>query len=202
MSPPAKIRSPSHSAESVFAYLDYRDFLAYRYEQRKRREPGYSHRDFALEAGFASPSILSKVLNGNRNLAAREIGKLSQALGLREKEREYFRILIRFNQAATLPEKRVHYSSLILLAEWFQGQALQAYQENAMDNAKLAMHALPKEERHISTLTLGVSASTYMAMEEELLAFKDRIRNLVQSDKPTSRIYQFTLALFPASHSR
>ena len=37
------------------------------------------------------------------------------------------------------------------------------------------------------------------AMVEEIQAFKDRIKALVHKDEDSSRVYQFTLALFPVS---
>jgi uncharacterized protein (TIGR02147 family) len=77
--------------------------------------------------------------------------------------------------------------------------SLRTYQENALEHAKRAMYGLDKKVRHVSTLTMGVSPAAYSAMVEEIAAFKDRIKALVHRDEASSRVYQFTLALFPVS---
>ena len=77
--------------------------------------------------------------------------------------------------------------------------SLRTYQEYALEHAKRAMYDFDKRVRHLSTLVLGVSPAAYGAMIEEIAAFKDRIKAIVHRDEASSRVYQFTLALFPVS---
>jgi uncharacterized protein (TIGR02147 family) len=77
--------------------------------------------------------------------------------------------------------------------------ALRTYQEYALEHAKRSMYDIDKRVRHLSTLVLGVSPAAYGAMVEEIAAFKDRIKAIVHRDEASSRVYQFTLALFPVS---
>lgn len=77
--------------------------------------------------------------------------------------------------------------------------SLRTYQEYALEHAKRSMYDIDKRVRHLSTLVLGVSPSAYGAMVEEIQAFKDRIKAIVHRDEASSRVYQFTLALFPVS---
>jgi Domain of unknown function (DUF4423) len=194
-------RAQSGALKTVFAFLDYRLFLAYRFREKLRSDRKFSSAKFATQVGFASQAHLASILNGGRNLPPSKVGKLGLALGLKAKEREYFATLVRFNQAGTPRAKRVLYSKLCAMGDLLQDEALIAYQKNALDLAKHAMHGLPKQERHVSTMTVGVSPTAYAAMEMELLAFKERIKSLVQNDTSRSRVFQFTLALFPVSKS-
>jgi len=77
--------------------------------------------------------------------------------------------------------------------------SLRTYQEYALEHAKRAMYDFDKRVRHLSTLVLGVSPAAYGAMVEEIAAFKDRIKAIVHRDEASTRVYQFTLALFPVS---
>jgi uncharacterized protein (TIGR02147 family) len=77
--------------------------------------------------------------------------------------------------------------------------SLRTYQEYALEHAKRAMYDFDKRVRHISTMVLGVSPAAYGAMVEEINAFKDRIKAIVHRDEASTRVYQFTLALFPVS---
>jgi uncharacterized protein (TIGR02147 family) len=273
----------SEPLKTVFEFIDYRKFLEYHYQEKKKRNAKFSYRYFAMRAGISSPSFLKMVIDGKRNLTSGMIEKFYKALELGPKECKYFSNLIHFNQAKTAREKqefylalrtmgnqiqeeilRVHqydyfdrwYTPILreliclgdfqenyeLLAKYVEpaitageartavelmfklglikrneaghysqtkkavladdtviSMAIRTYQENALDHAKLAMHGLEKKARHISTMTLGVSLSSYAAMVEEIQAFKDRIKALVHKDEDSSRVYQFTLALFPVS---
>lgn len=77
--------------------------------------------------------------------------------------------------------------------------SLRTYQEYALEHAKRSMYDIDKKVRHLSTLVLGVSPAAYGAMVEEIAAFKDRIKAIAHRDEASSRVYQFTLALFPVS---
>ncbi len=77
--------------------------------------------------------------------------------------------------------------------------SLRTYQEYALEHAKRSMYDIDKQVRHLSTMVLGVSPAAYGAMVAEIAAFKDRIKAIVHRDEAGSRVYQFTLALFPVS---
>ena len=269
--------------KSVFEFIDYRKFLEYHYQEKKKRSPKFSYRYFAMKAGITSPSFLKMVIDGKRNLTSAMVEKFCKALDLGAKECKYFTNLVHFNQAKTAREKQDYYLALRTMGnlvqeevlrvhqydyfdKWYTpilreliclgdfqdnfeligrsvepaisaldakgalqlllklglvtrkedgwyaqtkkavtaddsvtSMALRTYQEYALDHAKLAMHNQDKKARHISTMTLGVSASAYGAMVEEIQAFKDRIKALVHRDEASSRVYQFTLALFPVT---
>ncbi len=68
------------------------------------------------------------------------------------------------------------------------------------ENLRLADEALDKvdpEERDISTLTTGISASCYLEIKREIQSFRNHIAQLASKDKGQDRVYQLNLQFFP-----
>ncbi|MBD3420148.1 MAG: TIGR02147 family protein [Chitinivibrionales bacterium] len=93
---------------SLFEYLNYRDYLCDFYHEKKKEHRFYSYRLFSQKAGFKSPNFLKLVIDGQRNLTKESVFKFCKALGLKKKECEYFENLVFFNQSKTLEEKNVY----------------------------------------------------------------------------------------------
>ena len=91
----------------VLSYLDFREYLRDFYLEKKKAT-GFSFRDFAKAAGFSSPNFIKLVMDGKANLAQSSASKLCNAMGMKNKERRYFKNLVRFGQAKTI-EVKVHY---------------------------------------------------------------------------------------------
>ncbi len=85
----------------LFSYLSYREYLSDWFDARKRTDPRYSHRLFTRRAGVRSPSLLSEVIAGKRNLTARTTEGFIRALGLTHQEAAFFQDLVAFDQAKT-----------------------------------------------------------------------------------------------------
>lgn len=104
--------SPTAAFPDVLDYTDYRRFLADYYQARKHREPGFSLRSLAREAGFPSHGHLKYLMEGGRNLTQKTLVKLFPLFGFDPVRTRYFESLVFFNQASSLPEKRVYYERL------------------------------------------------------------------------------------------
>ena len=100
---------------SIFGHTDYRAYLKAYYQFRKDGQRGYSFRMFSKMGGFASPNILKLVIDGERNLSPESVEKFIQALSLAGAMADYFRALVRMNQAKTDAEKTRNYEELIRL---------------------------------------------------------------------------------------
>lgn len=96
----------------VFAYLDYRRFLADVYRHKKSEGRGFSYRSFARRAGVASPNHLKRVVDGDRNLSEKSAGAYAKALGLDGEVAAYFRTLVRFNQSRTREQREAAYERM------------------------------------------------------------------------------------------
>jgi uncharacterized protein (TIGR02147 family) len=74
---------------------------------------------------------------------------------------------------------------------------IDTFQVQAMDLAKHAVDSLPSGTRNFSTLTLSISGPTYLAMIEELRAFRRRLLEMAQNSEDVDRVYQMNFHVFP-----
>lgn len=100
----------------IFAYTNFREYLKDYYEYHKDSTSYFSFRYFSKKAGFASPSWLKFIINGERNLTEDGIERFIGALGMQKDEADYFRALVKFNQAKTELEKNEHFKALMALS--------------------------------------------------------------------------------------
>jgi uncharacterized protein (TIGR02147 family) len=77
--------------------------------------------------------------------------------------------------------------------------AVRNFMDTMLEHAKKALHGMDKSERHISSITLGISPAAYAILVEEIQAFKDRVKAIVNKDEDSSRVYHLNLGLFPGS---
>jgi uncharacterized protein (TIGR02147 family) len=101
---------------NIFEYTDYRKFLQDYYDEVRKTNPRFSHRYFAMKAGFTSTGLFANILKGRRNLTGPLILKFSKALKLKKKEEEYFESLVFFNQAKSFEEKNKFYERMLALS--------------------------------------------------------------------------------------
>lgn len=90
----------------VFQYTDYRKYLRETYEERKRQNPRFSHRLIAQKVGFRSSGLFAQIVGGLTNLSESMVERFVDFLGLDGDEADYFRLLVRFNQAKSYRAKR------------------------------------------------------------------------------------------------
>lgn len=86
-------------AVELFGYLDYRQFLADWFEAKKQANHRYSHRLFAKRAGVRSPSLLSEIIQGKRNLTPQNLDGFVKAMALDAEEARFFSDLVDLDQA-------------------------------------------------------------------------------------------------------
>lgn len=77
--------------------MDYRDYLKRVLEERIKRNKSYSLRAFARDLSL-SPSYLSCIFSGSRQLSEEKGSDISEVLGLSIKEREYLLTLLRLDR--------------------------------------------------------------------------------------------------------
>jgi uncharacterized protein (TIGR02147 family) len=98
--------------QSIYSYLDYRKFLSDFYQAAKKSEKGYSYRVFSQKAGIVAPNFLQWLIEGKRNLAVKTIPGVVCALGLDEKQAEYFSELVQFGQSKDIKAKTAHFQRM------------------------------------------------------------------------------------------
>jgi uncharacterized protein (TIGR02147 family) len=100
----------------IFEYTDFRKFLRDFQDEMRNRDGKFSHRYFAMKAGFSSTGLLSNIMQGRRNLTSPLIHKFARALKLNKKEAEYFENLVHFNQAKTVEDKNVYFDRMLRIS--------------------------------------------------------------------------------------
>ncbi len=110
---------------NVFAYLDYRRFLADWFEARKATNPRFSHRLFARLAGQKSPSLLLAVIQGKRNLTEATATAFARAMKLRGEQAAFFATLIRLDQAEGTDERNDAWRKVSASRRFRQARALE-----------------------------------------------------------------------------
>lgn len=76
---------------------------------------------------------------------------------------------------------------------------LQNFQIETNRLAEKAIRELPRNNRHISGLTLGISRSTYETICNEICTFQDKLLALAEQDSRADNVYQLNIHLFPVS---
>ncbi len=89
---------------SIFEYLNYRDYLRDYYEMKKE-EGNFSYRLFSKQAGFSSPNFIKLVIEGKSKLSKTSAAKLAKVMGLYKASRKYFHRLVLLEQADSIDDK-------------------------------------------------------------------------------------------------
>lgn len=109
---------------NIFEYTDYRKFLKDFYNQSKKANNAFSYRVFARKAGFSSSNFLYLIIEGKRNLTKEYILKFSNAIGLNNKEQQFFDALVSFNHAKDAEARRYYLELLYNLRKSKTGTLL------------------------------------------------------------------------------
>jgi uncharacterized protein (TIGR02147 family) len=97
-------------------------------------------------------------------------------------------------------DARVHASDkLLTTGEKWKGVAIRGYQRDMIRLAEGALMNYPKEERDISTLTLGVSEDDILKIKEILRRARQEILAIAENANRREYVYQLNLQLFPLS---
>ncbi len=62
-----------------------------------------------------------------------------------------------------------------------------------------SIETLPKDNRNITGLTMGISQNAYLRICEEANDFRQRITDIVEADDGCDRVYQMNIHIFPFS---
>jgi uncharacterized protein (TIGR02147 family) len=89
----------------IWEYGDYRAFLKSSLDHWKSTRKQFSLRWFADRAGFSSHSFVGLVIAGKRNLGPDGVEKIGRIFKMKGPSLDYFRTLVRHNQAETAKER-------------------------------------------------------------------------------------------------
>jgi uncharacterized protein (TIGR02147 family) len=98
---------------SIYDYTDYRQYLCDYYKEQKVKNPAFSYRYFARRAGFNSSGLYKDIVEGRTGITRSLILRFAMAMKLSKKQEEYFEIMVYFNDAKSIEEKKVYFERLI-----------------------------------------------------------------------------------------
>jgi uncharacterized protein (TIGR02147 family) len=98
----------------IFDYIDYKFFLKDYYLFQKKNSKKFSYRTFGKKAKVA-PSLLKDIISGRRKLSYKILEKYSNAIGLSNKEKEYFMALVDFAHAKNNESKNNAFKKMLQL---------------------------------------------------------------------------------------
>lgn len=77
--------------------------------------------------------------------------------------------------------------------------AVRSFTRSMLQLSISALEQFDKPERHVSGLTMGISEEAYKLLVDEIEAFKDRVKIIVNHDNGGTRVYQMNIGMFPVS---
>jgi uncharacterized protein (TIGR02147 family) len=89
--------------------------------------------------------------------------------------------------------------SLLTTGEKWESVAIRKYQSEMIKLADRALIKYPKEERDVSTLTLGVSSEEILHIKEIIRRARQEILSVAENSKKREYVYQLNVQLFPMS---
>ena len=99
----------------VYAYSDFRKFLADWQVWRHSEDPAFSRTEFVRQLGMPKTrSFFTDLLNG-KPLTPTFLERVVQVMDLPREEALFFRALVKFNQADTAQEREIYYEQLVAL---------------------------------------------------------------------------------------
>jgi uncharacterized protein (TIGR02147 family) len=100
---------------NVFAFSDYRAYLAEYYQKRKALDRKFSHRFIAGQVQAKSAGWFADIVQGRISLTGGHLARLIHLLKLAAAEADYFETLVQLDQATTTEEKARLYTRLLAI---------------------------------------------------------------------------------------
>lgn len=97
---------------NILSYLDYREFLN-SYIEYLRERGDFSNRDFAKKIGIKGHSFIKSVIDRKKDLSLDLARRVVEALALSAEERDFFLLLLEFDQAKDSLSKEEAYEKIL-----------------------------------------------------------------------------------------
>jgi len=98
--------------KSIIEFLDYREYLKYFYEAKKREKHFFSYKLMGNKVGM-DPSYLCKVMSKSFHIADSSIQEFVRLCAFDARESEYFDALVHFSKSRTPQESKAFFDRLM-----------------------------------------------------------------------------------------
>jgi uncharacterized protein (TIGR02147 family) len=124
---------------------------------------------------------------------------VTPAIGARE-ARFAVKLLRRLGMIKKRPDGTYYQTSAAIISNSEVGRmAVRSFNREMLRKAEKSLDEIPPKERQIFGVTIGLSKACYDVLAAEMIAFRDRVVAITNSDRNSSRVYQMHLQLFPLS---
>ena len=100
----------------IYAYTDYREYIHDYCTSKREKNSGYSLRCAADRCGVPSGTF-TRILNGTRGIGPSLLPKFIEWLGLKNREADYFRLLVKFQQCTNAADKETYHADILALRQ-------------------------------------------------------------------------------------
>ncbi len=105
-----KTRKPN-----IYDYNDFRKYLFDFHKSRKEQDKTFTRSEFSIQLGLPNTrSFINDVIKGKK-VTTTFIDRFARVLSLDKNEAQFFRTLVKFNQAENLDERELYFDQLISL---------------------------------------------------------------------------------------
>lgn len=182
--------------KAIFQYQDYRLYIQEFYTEQKEKT-GFTWRDFAKAAGYASNAYLKLVCDGKTRLTAEGAKKTAAAMKLGNFETQYFMLMVEYGNAKTFEGRKKAFEEMIALGKAQKtsiiGSDFYTYFESwknpvIRELAPAMPHAKPSEiaNQCLPEITAAQVAETLDFLTKRGLLEKDKDGLYHQTDKSVS----------------
>jgi len=99
--------------KTIYDFEDFRIYLKYYYDNKKKKNPNFSYRVFSRVAQISDHSLYQQIVKGNRKLSPKMLEKFKIGLGLDKMEAKYFSALVNYNQNDDEQKKETFYNEML-----------------------------------------------------------------------------------------
>jgi uncharacterized protein (TIGR02147 family) len=98
--------------KSIYTYSDFKVLLKDFLEDRHAGGHELTYEEIGKRVGFTSKGFMTQIIQGKSKIPIKKIRAFAEALGFKKKERDYFEILVLYNQAKTNKQKNIYFKQL------------------------------------------------------------------------------------------
>jgi uncharacterized protein (TIGR02147 family) len=102
--------------KSIYTYYDYRRYISDFYLEKKSLNPNYSYRYIAGKVGF-DHALIVKILRGERHIGDKKVEAFASLLGLSDRQKAYFRLLVSFGKAKNGDERKRYFEQVLAYSD-------------------------------------------------------------------------------------
>lgn len=189
--------------QSVYEYLDYRQYLRAYHEKRKMEVPHCTYRNLADFFGMDTANMF-RILKGKAHLPVRSHSRAIEYLGLAGREAEYFLLLISHSRERHAGMRRELLEKALAIRETAGSIPDQDHMEPSEKdppNRQQPASELPRVRREVSSMTFAADPEALRAIQELLLDCRARIQRRIELVDEPDRFLRLEMTISPVERT-